>query len=273
LAEWHDYLEDLDPAEHPVSGTLRVWRAAYSPQLGNERDIVVYLPPSHGTSDRRYPVIYMHDGQNLFDPAASFTDEWGADETMERLAAEYGIEAILVGIPNNDRRIDEYSPFHSPRMGGGLGERYVQFIAETVKPVIDADFCTLPDRAHTGILGSSLGGLISTYAFFQRADVFGLMGALSPAYWFAGKAIVPYLKMQPYVPGKIYLDVGTHEMGAKRNSAYFRQNAYEIAKLLREKGYRDTVDLLYVEEYRAGHNERAWARRLPGALRWLLKES
>ena len=119
---------------------------------------MVYLPPSYLGSIRRYPVIYMHDGQNLFDAATSFAGEWYVDETMEELA-DAGIEAIVVGIPNiGERRFHEYIPFPAPDLPDVQGDEYVAFIADTVKPIIDRDFRTLADAASTGIAGSSLGG-------------------------------------------------------------------------------------------------------------------
>lgn len=270
MIEWHDYLNGENPEKHTVTGTLRVWKDAFSPQLNNQRDIFVYLPPSYGQVGKRFPVLYMQDGQNLFDRATSFVDEWQVDETMETLAQTEGLEAIVVGIPNiAERRVHEYSPF-AARMGGGQADLYLQFLIDTVKPVIDAHFLTHKSREFTGIVGSSLGGLLSTYAFFHRPDVFGFMGALSPAYWFAGQAIMPYLRRMPYIDGKIYLDVGTAEMGSSRGSSFFRQNAHEVYNLLLQKGYRSGVDLHYVEENQAAHNEAAWARRLPDAMRFLL---
>src|SRR5688572_21409124 len=118
---WHDYLEDKDPNEHTISGEMRILPAVYSSQLDNHRDVLVYLPPSYADGDKRYPVIYMHDGQNLFDRATSFVGEWQVDETMETLAAE-GKEAIVVGLHNLDNeRIHEYAPFDSQRFGAAKG--------------------------------------------------------------------------------------------------------------------------------------------------------
>jgi predicted alpha/beta superfamily hydrolase len=280
MTHWQSYVEDRNAGTHTVVGNVQVLKELLSPQLGNRRDLFVYLPPSYTQTQRRYPVIYMHDGQNLFDAAASYAGEWQVDETMEALSSE-GLEAIVVGIPNMGvRRLDEYSPFCDPRLGGGQGEQYLAFIVETLKPLIDRDFRTYPDRAHTGILGSSMGGLISLYAFFRHPEVFGFVGALSPSLWFADAAILPYLRRAPFTPGRIYLDVGTDEWGRtpgdhlllyalSRRLARFRRTR----ALLVQKGYQPGRDLLYVEELRALHHETAWARRLPGALRFLLRDT
>jgi predicted alpha/beta superfamily hydrolase len=189
--QWLAYGEYYDSGRgHQVSGTIRVAPAVHSPELGNRRDILVYLPPSYHEGEGRYPVIYMQDGQNLFDEATSYAGEWGVDETMEALGREEGLEAIIVGVPNMGiQRVDEYSPFRDRRLGGGRGDDYLRFLTQTLKPQIDRDFRTLGGRKHTGILGSSLGGLISLYGFFRAPAVFGFAGVMSPSLWFAGGAI------------------------------------------------------------------------------------
>lgn len=261
-------------------GRLEVIPGLASPQLGNRRDVLVYLPSSYDRTDRHYPVIYMHDGQNLFDPATSFAGEWGVDETMEQLAAAEGIEAIVVGVPNAGRfRLDEYSPFVEPRLGGGRGASYLGFLSYTLKPLIDRDFRTLPERSHTGLVGSSMGGLISLYGFFGFGDVFGLAGVMSPSLWFGGESIYDYVDAAPFAPGRIYLDAGTRELGEDlhnglphraTSSRRYYASVRRMKRILIRKGYRPTVDLLHVEEKWADHGESSWARRLPEAIRFLL---
>jgi isoamylase len=255
------------PGESTVTGTVVTLAAQWSPQLGNGRDIVVYLPPGYDEGNRRYPVIYMHDGQNLFDEATSYAGEWRVDETMEYLSHS-GLVAIVVGIPNmGDRRLDEYSPFVDPTHGGGRGDSYLAFIAETLKPRIDRSFRTLPEREHTGILGSSMGGLISLYAFFQRPEVFSFAGVMSPALWFGEGRIFEAVAEAPVVPGRIYLDVGTEE--EERLVSGWRR----MCGLLTEKGYREGESLRCVEAHGATHGEAAWAERLHDALIFLLPGS
>ncbi len=278
-AVWLDYADVYPRGQHTVRGALKVLRALYSPQLDNRREIVVYLPPSYAAGDRRYPVLYMHDGQNLFDAATSFAGEWYVDETMEGLASQ-GIEAIVVGIPNNGpRRANEYIPFPWAELTDAQGALYVDFIADTLKPIIDRDFRTLPGREHTGIAGSSLGGLISLYAYFKRPDSFGLAGVFSPALRWGKEGIFPFVQQAPFVSGKIYMDVGAAEgTGLVTGSAHtqrsfadhYAQQVRRMNNLLRRKGYRPSETLLYVEEAGGIHHESAWARRLPDALRFLL---
>lgn len=264
---WRDYSEHADGEHHTVVGTLKVLPDVWSPQLGNQRDILIYLPPSYEQDNKAYPVLYMHDGQNLFDDATSFSREWGVDETMEA-ASETGLEAIVVGIPNMEtQRADEYSPFVDVKNGGGQGAAYVAFIVETLKPLIDQTFRTLTDRAYTGILGSSMGGLISLYAFFEPRQTFGFVGAMSPALWFADRAIFAAVEQAAFVPGHIYLDVGTNE--GKETVA----NAQQMRALLEQKGYRLAQELWYVEEEDGDHCESAWSARLRHALQFLLRRT
>lgn len=273
-AKWQHYLNRKKAENHSVTGNVQVTKAVYSPQLNNQRDILVYLPPSYyHARARRYPVIYMHDGQNLFDNATSYAGEWGVDETMENLSGE-GFPAIIVGIPNTgETRINEYNPFHNPRFGQGRGDQYLSFIMDTLKPMIDEQFRTQPGRLHTGIMGSSMGGLISLYAFFKYPHIFGLAGAMSPALWVTGGKMSEFVRNSTFANGKIYLDAGTEESGRKnaQGQSAFLLGVRSMNELLKQKGYIQGKNLLYVEDQGGRHSEQDWARRLPDALRFLLK--
>jgi predicted alpha/beta superfamily hydrolase len=265
MSEWLDYSvsQGMGGGFRAAAGRLLVRDGVSSPQLANERRILVHLPDDYETGQRRYPVIYMHDGQNLFDPQTSYAGEWGVDDTLATLG-EQGLAAIVVGIPNmGDRRLAEYSPFPDARLGGGEGEDYLDFIAETLKPLIDREFRTLPDRKQTGIVGSSMGGLISLYAFFHRPEVFGFAGVMSPSLWFARGAIFGYLEEAPFIPGRLHLCVGTRE------GSGMLTNAQMLRDLLRRRGYRLDYSLQYLEAD-ADHHESAWGARLPTVLRFLL---
>jgi predicted alpha/beta superfamily hydrolase len=266
---------------HTVVGDVQLWLGLESPQLGNSRDILVYLPPSYWARQaRRYPVIYMHDGQNLFDLATSFAGEWRVDETMEALAKE-SVEAIVVGVPNaGDERRHEYSPFRDRRLGGGKGDAYLRFLLDTVKPLVDRSFRSDQSRAATGLMGSSMGGLISLYGFFALPHAFGFAGVMSPALWFGRGQIMRYVAKQPPILGRIYLDMGTAEgaepvkMEPWRRRLLARSTTLdgELYAMLTAKGYRPGRDIRYVVDEGAPHNEAAWAARLPAALRFLLAE-
>ena len=174
----------------------RVW----SPQLENERDLDIFLPPSYARTRRRYPVIYMQDGQNLADPERAFAGTWELPRALRELAGR-GLEAIVVGIPNSGvERLREYSPFADARHGGGGGDAYLAFVERTVKPLIDRRVRTRPEREATGIFGSSMGGLISLYAFFRAPETFGFVGAMSPSLWFGSRAVLDYIEKDGRLP-------------------------------------------------------------------------
>ncbi len=249
-----------------LPGSLAVLRDVRSPQLHNRRDVYVYLPPSYGTAgDRRYPVLYMHDGQNLFDPALSFSGAWRVDLAMQT-AARLGFEAIIVGVSNmGGARLDEYSPFFDESVGGGgAADLYVDFLLHTLKPMIDAQFRTQPAPASTGILGSSMGGLVSLYAFFREPHAFGACGVLSPALWFGKRAILPFVEAAAAPPGRIWLDVGTAE-GARTV-----MNVRLLRDVLTRKGYVEGESLRVMIAAGAAHNEAAWGRRIKKAIPFLL---
>jgi glycogen operon protein len=251
--------------ERTVVGTLITLAGFASPQLDNRRDILVYLPPGYDEGAARYPVIYMQDGQNLFDAASSFAGvEWRVDETMEGLAQD-GLEAIVVGISNiGERRSDEYSPFVDVRHGGGRGGAYLAFIAETLKPHIDRAFRTRPGPEHTMIAGSSLGGLISLYALLACPEIFGAAAAFSPALWFADGAIFERVKAAHGLGGRLYLDVGTAE--GKEAVASTRR----MVRLLKRRIQAPEQGLRYHEAAGARHTEAAWGERFAEAVVWLL---
>ena len=235
----------------------------WSPQLRNRRDVDVYVPASY-VDGRRYPVLYMHDGQNLTDPATAFAGTWGLGEVLARLA-ERRVEPIVVGIHNTKDRLSEYSPFRDARRGGGDGDAYLSFIVDTLKPRIDRSFRTRPGPAHTTIMGSSMGGLISLYAWLKRADVFGLAGAMSPSLWFGRDEFFAFVESAGLARGRrLYLDVGTAEgVGTLRDARALRS-------ALRARGM-DRRTLIYLEDRGGRHNEAAWGRRTERAIESLLR--
>jgi predicted alpha/beta superfamily hydrolase len=237
----------------------------WSPQLRNRRQIDVYLPASYGEGRRRYPAVYLQDGQNLSDPSIAFAgNTWNLDDGLAWLA-ERGIEPIVIGIHNTPGRLAEYSPFPDARHGGGDGDRYARFLIDTVKPRIDAAFRTRKDRDSAVVGGSSMGGLISLYTFFRRPSPFGRTAVISPSIWFGGREILRFVERARTSRGRVYLDVGTAEGADTLN------NARALNRLLRRKGYRKDT-LAYLEAEGARHTESDWAWRLPQALEFLLRE-
>lgn len=258
------FLEKWKARRRTAPGRLEVLPGVEFHELGNRRDILVYLPASYDKTDAPYPVLYMQDGQNLFDPATSFAGEWGVDNALAK-APRKGRRAIVVGIPNAGiDRIREYSPFVDARNGGGMGDAYLDWLHHTVKPLVDHRFRTTAGPEGTGIGGSSLGGLISLYAFFKHPGRYGFAAVLSPALWFADGEIFRFVESVPYVRGRVYLDVGTREGEGTL------ANAREMRDLLLARGYRRGRDLMWVEDKGGMHNEAAWGRRLRAALPFLL---
>ena len=265
MSAWRARFRRFLPRRFLRSGTLHALHDVWSPELGNRREVVVYLPPTYGGS-RRFPVVYMQDGQNLFDPATAHAGDWGLLRALDALAAA-GHETIIVGVSNaGEARIAEYSPFRDEKTGGGRGDLYLAFLIETLKPMIDRRFRTRPERAHTGIAGSSMGGLISLYGFFRAPAAFGFAGALSPSLWFADGAIFPVIASAPFVPGRMYVDV------ARREGDQHVTNVRRFRDLMIAKGYHAGRDFLIVEDPDGGHDEASWGRRFPTALAFLLSD-
>jgi predicted alpha/beta superfamily hydrolase len=252
----------MEQARLRPQGTVeRIHAGAETPGL--DRDLSVYLPPSYARGECRYPVLYLQDGQNLFDPEESFAGSWRVDLAMDQAAAR-GFEGIAVGIPNaGEGRLAEYSPFDA-KAGPGRGGEYVTYLADTIKPLVDARYRTIPGRGTTGIAGSSMGGLISLFAFFARPDVFGATAAMSPSLWYADRAVFGLVEAAPFQTGRIYLDVG------RREGEETVADARRLRDLLLAKGYRKGDQLRYVEDRTGGHEEAAWSRRLRAALPFLL---
>jgi alpha-glucosidase len=236
------------------------------PGLDRERTIRVYLPPGYGHGRRRYPVLYMHDGQNLFDDATSFVGEWGVDESMDALAKSHGIEVIVVGIDHGqDKRISELSPWANAKYGIAEGRQYMDFVVGTVKPYIDQHFRTRRGRNDTGIMGSSLGAMTSHYAIYQYPQVFGKAAILSPSYWFADE-VYAFSAARHLRPGtRLYLVAGDQEGDEPRKVV---ADVRRMQAQLRADGDRKVA--LYVAiRPGAGHNEKFWKSEFPQAMIFL----
>jgi predicted alpha/beta superfamily hydrolase len=261
---------DVYPHFQAAKGkVVKLLASFHSNTLDNDRVVWAYLPPSYDeNTEARYPVVYMHDGQNLFDPALAFGgNEWKVDETLDQAAEVTGAirEAIVIGPENaGAKRIYEYTPTTDPGYsGGGGGDQYLSMLVTELKPKIDGMLRTLPAREHTAILGSSLGGLISAYAGVKRPDVFGLMGAMSPSTWWNDEVIVDRVKaMGASRPDRVYVDCGTPGDGSAQTQ--------HLMSAYLGLGYVDGSSYRSVMQAGAQHSETYWAQRLPGALAFLL---
>lgn len=241
--------------------------------LNRSRIIRIYLPPSYETRpDKRYPVIYMHDGQNLYDDATAYAGEWGVDEAMNDLALKTGFEAIVVGIDNGQAlRLQEYVPWPHPRLPVAEGAPYLQFVVEELKPWVDAHYRTRPEREATGMIGSSLGGLITHYALFHYPEVIGRAGVFSPSYWVSTKAYDEAREL-PLQPGtRVYLYMGGQEdLDGKPGKSQALEEAARMAALLQAKGLGPDA-LSFSVQPDARHNEKAWRNEFPKAVAWLYR--
>jgi predicted alpha/beta superfamily hydrolase len=260
--------------KHTLTGNIKRHRAFPSQVLGNRRDVLVYLPPGYSRfSRRRYPVLYLHDGQNVFDAATSFAGvEWGVDETAQRLIRQQQIEPlIIVAVANmGEDRIHEYAPTaaviepydHPKKHSRGLAGLYGRFLIEELKPFIDRKYRTKRECEFTGLGGSSLGGLATLAIGIIFAECFNRLLVMSPSVWwddFSILRLLGFLNQKP--PLKIWLDMGTAEPEWEQ--------VHELRDALIDRGWRPGVDLEYHEIPGAGHNEAAWASRVGPALRFL----
>jgi predicted alpha/beta superfamily hydrolase len=263
-------------AQHTLTGEFRSHNNFHSRFLSPDRDILVYLPPGYTAEKKRhYPVLYLHDGQNLFDGATSFIKgaEWRVDETAQSLITSKAIEPlIIVGIYNAGKdRLDEYTPTADAKYKGGHADAYGRMIVEELKPFIDSNYRTLKDARNTALGGSSLGGLVSLYLALRYPNVFGKAAVMSPSVWWDKKVIVREVEMLKRRPPllRIWLDTGTKEGGSEAEAAETTTNARALRDALLSKSWKEEKDLKYFEAAGAEHNERAWEQRVGPMLRFL----
>lgn len=251
---------------HTRKGKFEIIRNFPSRLLNNQRNILVYLPPSYKPNGKRkYPVLYMHDGNNLFDASTAFMGvEWEVDEAAERLIEQDLLqEIIIVGVFNTAARLEEYTPTHTSKMGGGRGPLYLQFLIDELMPVINQKFNTLTGPSNTGIMGSSLGGLISLWAGFEYPEVFGRIGSISPSLWWDTNFMENlYLPKKSKLNHKIWLDMGTNEGLNRQGQSIALKDTQRVSELLVNKGYKQGSDLFYFEHAGAMHDEASWASRI-----------
>ncbi len=250
-------------------GQLRKHEKYRSRFLPRTRDLIVYLPPGYEeNSQSRYPVLYLQDGQNLFDPATSFIPgmDWHVKDTADQLIAQGAIRPlIIVGIYNTGKwRLGEYTPSRDKKMGGGKADRYGQMLLEEIKPFVESQYRTLGGPANTGLGGSSLGGLLTIYLGLRFPQVFGKLAVLSPSVWWNRGWILNFVaRVNLQSRPRIWLDVGTKEGGRSA------ENVQRLCASLVEKGWREGRDLHFEVISGAEHNEAAWAQRVAPFLQFL----
>ncbi len=251
-------MEDFKPI-------IRVIEEDYEiPQFGKHRRISALLPHDYEENDKTYPVLYLQDGQNLFNPNAPFGD-WGIDKSLTSMAKEGLNDLIIIAIDHGEKeRIKEYLPFKDTRLGPGDGDRYVEFMIKKLKPYVDRTFRVKPDRLNTGIGGSSMGGLISLYAGLTRSDHFAKLMVFSPSLWISPMIHEHGLHFSPTAPTYLYLYAGAKE------SKYHIPNVerFKSALLKQRQSYPNLHFKLSINDD-GEHNEYFWGQEFPTAVKWL----
>lgn len=231
----------------------------FAPELNVQKKIWVYLPKNYSASDKKYPVIYMHDAQNLFDAKTSFAGEWEVDETLNKMNAQ----VIVIGIEHgNDKRVDELTPYKNEKYGGGNGENYVNFIIKTLKPKVDSLYRTKSNAKNTAIFGSSLGGLLSFYAVIKHPEVFGKAGVFSPSFWFSNE-IYKLMESSEKTKAAFYFLAGDKESETmvaemKKMETLLDRNRCYCLNLNKTVIVKD-----------GEHNEKLWRENFEDAIKWL----
>lgn len=263
VEEWADRFP-AEPAKSTAGKNVHIIDTAfYIPELKRTRRIWIYLPEEYDLNqEKRFPVMYMHDGQNLFDNATSFSGEWGIDEFMDSTSLP---KCIVIGIDHgNDRRLNEYNPYDNKKFGNGEGKKYLKFLVKTLKPFVDGTYRTMPDKNNTFIAGSSMGGLISMYAVLEYPKVFGAAGVFSPAFWISGNRIFSDIeKKGKKVDSRIFI------YGGKLEGETMVPHILHAVDLLTKKSRAKVTSLIRDE---GKHTETRWRAEWPGFYSWLMNE-
>ncbi len=234
-----------------------------APQLKTHKTIWVYTPKSYSDSEKKYPVLYMFDAQNLFDAETSYVGEWKIDEYLDTLNDK---EVIIVGIEHgNEKRLEELTPYPHEDYGGGKGDIFMQFIINTVKPHIDVTYRTKPDAKHTGIFGASLGGLMAFYATIKYPETFSMAGVFSPSFWVSDKIYELANTTEISSSSKFFFLVGDKEGDS------MVPDQEKMVTLLLNKGVKtEQIQNKIIEG--GEHNEALWSSNFPEAFQWLTSD-
>jgi len=261
IEAWKDDFPNVEK-KHTVSRNVHIMDTAFPmPQLGRTRRIWIYLPPGYSKSKKRYPVMYMQDGQNLFDAYTAGFGEWEADETADSLIRMGKPACIIVGIDNGPDRLNEYNPYEFKDFGKGEGDRYVDFLAKSLKPYVDKRYRTLKTAENTIIAGSSMGALIAYYAMLKYPAVFGKGGIFSPAFWTAGEIKKLTDSCGKNLKGTLFFYIGGQE-----GDEYIK-DMFDVTEKL---GVNSSALLYTVTDPESHHNEEAWRKWFPEFYNWVL---
>lgn len=262
IAGWKDDYPQR-PKQYTASPQVRILDTAFViPQLSRSRRVWIYLPKGYATSGRLYPVLYMQDGQNLFNEQTAFMGEWGVDECLDSMQQQTGKECIVVGIDNGGaRRMTEYNPYDNAQNGPGEGKQYAAFLATTLKPFIDGKYRTKKGPENTFIAGSSMGALISLYTIMQYPNVFGGAGIFSPSLWIAPQVFTDAEKFTTTGFPKFYFYAGGKEPPPM---------VADLDKLLAVLQKKDRYNLRRSVYPLGEHNEKAWRQEFTAFYRWVM---
>ena len=264
VSKWSDY----PPATHTATPNVFVLDGnMLMPQLNRNRRVWIYLPNDYFTTTKTYPVVYMHDGQNVFDAATSFAGEWNVDDSLRIMQMNGDSGVIVVAIDNGGQyRLDEYCPFINPSYGGGQGDLYADFLVNTLKPAVDSAFRTRPDRLNTAIAGSSVGAYIALYAGIKYQNVFSKVGSFSPAYWFDDSIYTYVLNQVITQPMRIYQVCSQNEGGSVVYNMNRMQDSLVSAGML-------PGDIQKVVRSYGSHSESFWRLEFGTGYRWLFSNT
>lgn len=256
-----DRPEESKVVMHTASPQVKIMDTAfYMPQLERRRRVWIYLPKDYATSKKRYPVLYMHDGQNVFDAASSYSGEWGVDEFLDSIKKNCK-EVIVVAVDNGlAKRMNEYNPWEFMKFGKGEGDQYVDFLVKTLKPFIDSAYRTLKDKKNTSIAGSSMGGLISLYAVLKYPNIYGSAGIFSPAFWTAKGIDSTVLADAKKTNSKLYFYAGAKEGDSM---------VPDMLRIEKEMATHGKSPIRGSIDPEAKHNESAWRKHFPEFFKWI----
>ena len=263
IAAWKDDFA-VATKKHTASAQVSIIDTAfYLPQLNRKRRIWIYLPDDYEKSKKHYPVLYMQDGQNLFDAFTSGYGEWGIDELLDSMQKQSNNSCIVVGIDNGPKRLNEYNPYDNEKFGKGEGKEYVDFLVKTLKPFIDRNYRTKTGKENTLIAGSSMGGLISYYAALTQPEVFGKAGIFSPSFWIAPQILALTDSLSNKLNGKLFFYIGRLE------GQQYEQDMINVMDKLGSNS--STIIYSAVDPY-GNHNEQAWKKWFPEFYKWMMAD-
>lgn len=260
---WKDDFTDTGK-KHTASHNVHIVATDFAmPQLNRTRKIWIYLPEDYKKGKKKYPVLYMQDGQNLFDDYTSFSGEWNVDETLDSLIKNGSPPCIVVGIDNGPQRMTEYNPYTFDKFGKGEGDKYLDFIVKTLKPYIDKQYRTLKNPDNTIIAGSSMGGLISYYALLKHPGVFGNAGIFSPSFWIADKIKELTTTKGSAIHGKLFFYIGAREGD---------DNVKNMENIVKNLGDNSAASIYSVVDPEGRHNEQAWRKWFAFFYKWVMAD-